>query len=44
MKKIFRSIYVFMKGFGYARCAAFHVSQGNHAKAKEIMLEYARCK
>ena len=44
MKKILRSIYVFMKGFGYARAAAFHASQGNYTKANQIMQEYSKCK
>lgn len=44
MKKILRSIYIFMKGFGYARAAAFHARQGDHRKATQIMEEYSRCK
>jgi len=44
MKKIFRTIYVALKGLGYARLAASYVRSGNPAKAKKIMQEYDKCK
>lgn len=44
MKKTLRKLYVILKGFGYARAAAFHARQGNVQKAKELMAEYDRCK
>lgn len=44
MKTIFRKFYVIMKGFGYARAAAFHARQGNRERAIEIMKEYDKCK
>lgn len=44
MKTILRKAYIILKGFGYARAAAFHARQGNHTRAKEIMAEYDKCK
>jgi hypothetical protein len=44
MKTIFRKLYVIMKGFGYARAAAFHARQGDRKKAMQIMQEYDKCK
>jgi len=44
MKKIFRSIYVMLKGIGYARAAADAARNGNHDRAKHLMQEYGKCK
>ena len=44
MKTFFRKAYIIMKGFGYARAAAFQARQGNHQRAVEIMQEYEKCK
>jgi len=44
MKKIFRSIYVMLKGIGYARAAADAACNGNHDRAKHLMQEYGKCK
>lgn len=44
MKSFLRKTYIILKGFGYARAAAFHARQGNVEKAKELMQEYDKCK
>ncbi len=44
MKKFFRSIYLIMKGFGYARAAAYAARNGDHKRATELMQEYSKCK
>lgn len=44
MKNALRKLYIIMKGFGYARAAAFHARQGNRQKAIDLMEEYAKCK
>jgi hypothetical protein len=44
LKKFLRKIYVFLKGFGYARAAAVQARMGNRERAAEIMNEYAKCK
>lgn len=44
MKKFFRSVYVVLKGLGYARAAAFHARQGDRQKAIDLMEEYSKCK
>ena len=44
MKKILRSVYVVLKGIGYARAAADAARNGNHEKATKLMQEYGKCK
>ena len=44
MKSFLRKTYIILKGFGYARAAAFHARQGNRQKAIELMEEYSKCK
>ena len=44
MKKFFRSIYVIMKGIGYARAAAELSRNGRYKEAKELMRQYGECK
>lgn len=44
MKKLFRTVYVVLKGFGYARLAGEYSRAGNHKKAIEVMQEYNKCK
>jgi hypothetical protein len=44
MKTFLRKVYLFAKGFGYARTAAYYAHQGDHKKAREIMQEYDKCK
>jgi len=44
MKKIFRSIYVVLKGIGVARAAADLARNGKHEQAKKIIAAYGECK
>lgn len=44
MKKIFRNIYVVLKGIGYARAAAEKARMGDRKGAIKLMDDYAKCK
>ena len=44
MKKFFRSIYVIMKGIGYARAAAELSRNGKQKEAIALMKQYEACK
>ena len=44
MKKFFRSIYVLMKGIGYAKTAADLARNGKHKEAQALMAKYGECK
>ena len=44
MKKIFRNIYVCLKGIGYARAAADLARNGKHEEAKKLIAAYGECK
>ena len=44
MKKSFRSIYVLMKGIGYAKTAADLARNGKHKEAQKLMAAYGECK
>lgn len=44
MKKVFRSIYVVLKGIGVARTAADLARNGKHDEAKRIIAAYGECK
>lgn len=44
MKKVLRSMYIMLKGFGYARAAAQAARNGDNKRATELMEEYAKCK
>jgi hypothetical protein len=44
MTKFLKSVYVVLKGIGYARAAADAARNGNHEKATKLMQEYGKCK
>ena len=44
MKKLFRSIYMVLKGIGAARAAADLARNGKHEQAKKVIVAYGECK
>jgi hypothetical protein len=44
MKNIFRSVWICLKGIGYARAAADLARNGKHKEAQALMTQYGECK
>jgi hypothetical protein len=44
MKRFFRTVYITLKGIGYAKTAADLARNGKHEEAKKLMAKYGDCK
>ena len=44
MKRFFRTVYITLKGIGYAKAAADLARNGKHKEAQKLMAKYGECK